>query len=149
MNQRMDQMIDEFGDRLDKQHFNDHDRVQIRPQRREFNVRRVVRQVNIDVDEFVADNTDMSDVAFKDMSVGDQRCFGQQWNSQFVWEKYGDKCVIIGINFSQMYNYRYRDHNVEELGGDLGTINLKILVFQMKNGPEVYLEWEKKVDWIF
>jgi hypothetical protein len=48
-----------------------------------------------------------------------------------------------------MYNYRYRDHNVEELGGDLGTINLKILVFQMKNGPEVYLEWEKKVDWIF
>jgi hypothetical protein len=32
---------------------------------------RVVRQVNIDVDEFVADNTNMSDVAFKDMSVGD------------------------------------------------------------------------------
>ena len=31
MNQRMDWMINEFGDRLDKQHFNDHDRVQIRP----------------------------------------------------------------------------------------------------------------------
>jgi hypothetical protein len=31
----------------------------------------VVRQVNIDVDEFVADNIDMSDVTFKDMSVGD------------------------------------------------------------------------------
>jgi hypothetical protein len=36
-----------------------------------------------------------------------------------------------------------------ELGGDLGTINLKILVFQMKNGLEVYLEREKKVDLIF
>jgi hypothetical protein len=36
-----------------------------------------------------------------------------------------------------------------ELSGDLGTINLKILVFQMKNGPEVYLEQKKKVDWIF
>jgi len=47
-----------------------------------------------------------------------------------------------------MCNYRYRDHNVE-LGGDLGTIKMKILVFQMKNGPEVYLEWENKVDWIF
>jgi hypothetical protein len=51
----------------------------------------------------------------------------------------------MGINFGQMYNYRYRDHNVE-LGGDLGTINLKILVFQMKNAPKVYLEREKKVD---
>jgi len=77
----MDQMINGFGDRLDKQHFNDHDRVQIRPLRREFNVKRVVRQVNIDVDEFVVDNTDMSDVDFKDVSVGHWRCFGQQWNS--------------------------------------------------------------------
>ena len=90
----------------------------------------------------------MSDVDFKDVSVRHWRCFGQQWNSQFVWEKYGDKCVIIGIKFGQMCNYRYRDHNVE-LDGDLGTIKMKILVFQMKNGPEVYLEWENKVDWIF
>jgi hypothetical protein len=31
----------------------------------------------------------------------------------------------------------------------LDAIKLKIPSFQGKNDPEVYLEWEKKVDWIF
>jgi len=33
--------------------------------------------------------------------------------------------------------------------GDLDTIKVKILNFQCKNDPKAYLEWEKKVDWIF
>ena len=37
----------------------------------------------------------------------------------------------------------------EDMDGDLDTVKLKILSFQGKNDPEVYLEWEKKVDWIF
>jgi hypothetical protein len=31
----------------------------------------------------------------------------------------------------------------------LDAIKLKIPSFQGKNNPETYLEWEKKVDWIF
>jgi hypothetical protein len=39
--------------------------VQNRHEWREFNVMRAVRRVNIDVDEFVVNNTNMSDVDFK------------------------------------------------------------------------------------
>jgi hypothetical protein len=59
MNQRMDQITNEFGDRLDRlerQRVNDHNMVQIRPKRKEFNVRRGVMRVNTNVDTFVADN---------------------------------------------------------------------------------------------
>jgi hypothetical protein len=42
-------------------------------------------------------------------------------------------------NFGQKCNYRYRDHNVE-LGENLGTIKMKIVAFQGKNDPKVYLE---------
>ena len=93
------------------------------------------------MDKFVADNTDMSDVNFGDVSVRLWECFGQQQNCQFVRERYGD-------NFGQMGNYRYQDHNVE-LSGDLDTIKMKILAFHGKNNLEVYLEWEKRVEWIF
>ena len=37
----------------------------------------------------------------------------------------------------------------EDMDGDLDTIKLKIPSFQGKNDPEVYLEWQKKVEWIF
>jgi hypothetical protein len=47
-----------------------------RPERREFNVRRVVKRVNTNVDEFVVDNMDMSDVDFKYMSMGHREHFG-------------------------------------------------------------------------
>jgi len=70
INQLMDQMANKFRDRLDtleRQHVNDHDRVQIRLEQREFNIRRVVRRVNTNVYEFVADNMDISDVDFKDV----------------------------------------------------------------------------------
>ena len=46
------------------------------------------------------------------------------------------------VNFRGMGNY-------EDMDGDLDTIKLKILNFQVKNDPEAYLEWEKKIDWIF
>jgi len=72
MNQRIDRMTNEFGDsldRLEKQRVKDYSRVQIKLELREFNVRRAIRRVNINVDEFVTDNTDMSDVDFEDVSV--------------------------------------------------------------------------------
>jgi hypothetical protein len=46
MNKWMDQMVNE---------------------RREFNVRMVVKWVNTNMDEFVADNTNMNDVDFEDV----------------------------------------------------------------------------------
>jgi hypothetical protein len=46
------------------------------------------------------------------------------------------------VNFRGMGTY-------EDMDGDLDTIKLKIPNFQGKNDPEAYLEWEKKVDWIF
>jgi len=72
MNQRIDRMTNEFGDsldRLEKQRVKDYSRVQIKLELREFNVRRAIRRVNINVDEFVTDNMDMSDVDFEDVSV--------------------------------------------------------------------------------
>jgi len=46
------------------------------------------------------------------------------------------------VNFRGMGTY-------EDMDGDLDTIKLEIPNFQGKNYPEAYLEWEKKVDWIF
>ena len=59
------------------QYINDHGRIQIRPEQREFNVRRVVRRVDTNVDQFVGDNADMSDVDFEDVFMGHEECFGQ------------------------------------------------------------------------
>ena len=39
--------------------------------------------------------------------------------------------------------------NNEDVDGDLDFIKLKIPNFQGKSDPEAYLEWEKRVDWIF
>jgi len=43
------------------------------------------------------------------------------------------------VNFYSMWSY-------EDVDGDLDSIKPKILNFQGKNDPEVYLEGEKKVD---
>ena len=51
-------------DKLKRQHVNNHGRVQIRPEQREFNVKRVVRRVNTNMDTFVVDNADTSEVYF-------------------------------------------------------------------------------------
>ena len=79
------------------------------------------------MDEFVADNTYMNDVDFEDVSVGHGKHFGQQQNCQFIGETFGD-------NLGQKDNYRYQDHNAE-LGGDFGTVKLKIPAFSGKNDP--------------
>ena len=59
-------------DSLEKKHANDHygDSQQVR-----VNVRRVIRPVNTDVDEFMTDNTNMSDDEFNEMLVGDREYF--------------------------------------------------------------------------
>jgi hypothetical protein len=80
---------------LERNRVNNHGRVRIRHEQKEFNVRRVVRRVNTNVDNFVVDNMDMSDVDFEDVFVGHEEHFGQQHKCQFIGEIYGD-------NFGQM-----------------------------------------------
>jgi hypothetical protein len=69
-------MANKFRDRLERQHTNDHGRVQNRPKQRGFNVRRVIRRVNTDVDEFMADNANLSNVDFEDVSIEHREYFG-------------------------------------------------------------------------
>jgi hypothetical protein len=52
------------------------------------------------MDEFVANNVNISNVDFEDVSVGHGERFVQEQNYQFVGERYGD-------NFGQKDNYRY------------------------------------------
>ena len=73
----MDQVANAFGDRLERQHANYHGRVQISSEQRKFNVKRVVRRVNTNVDEFTADNMDMSNNDFENVFMGHGKCFGK------------------------------------------------------------------------
>ena len=41
------------------------------------------------------------------------------------------------------------DRRARRIDHDLGSIKLKIPSFQGKNDPEVYLEWDKKVELVF
>jgi len=50
--------------------------VQNRLDKKEFNIRKVVRRVNIDMDEFVAYNTDMDNIDFDNVFVGNGEQFG-------------------------------------------------------------------------
>jgi hypothetical protein len=62
-------MTNEFRDRLnrlERQYVNNHGRVQIRPEQRELNAKRADGRINTNVDEFVADNADTSEVYFDD-----------------------------------------------------------------------------------
>jgi len=56
--------------------------------------------------------------------------------------RFGPNRARRNVNFHGMGTY-------EDMDGDLDTIKLKIPNFQGKNNPKAYLEWEKKVDWIF
>jgi hypothetical protein len=51
-----------------------------KPKKREFNVRKDVRRVNMIVDEFVPDNTYMGNVYFDNVSMGHVEWFGQHRN---------------------------------------------------------------------
>ena len=76
-------MTNEFGERferLERNHVNDDGRVQNSSNQREFNVRRVVRLVNTNMDGFLVENTDIRDVDFEDMSVRHGESFGQYYH---------------------------------------------------------------------
>ena len=85
----------------------------------------VARNVRSEFEEFVDENADDYDFA----SVGHGI-------------KSGPNRARRNVNFHSMGTY-------EDMDGDLDTIKLKIPSFQGKNNLEAYLEWEKKVDWIF
>ena len=64
--------------------------------------------------------------------------------------RFGPNRVKMNISFShgevsnQRENSRdFRHH--DDSDGELGTIKLKLHVFQGKNDPKAYLEWEKKL----
>jgi hypothetical protein len=42
------------------------------------------------VDEFVVDNMEMDDVDFVNMSMGQWKWFGQQWNCWYERDRYDD-----------------------------------------------------------
>jgi len=88
-----------------------------------------VRNVRSDFEEFVDKNADAGDDDYDFASTG-----------QGI--RSGPNMARRNVNFRGMGTY-------EDMDGDLDTIKLKIPNFQGKNDPEAYLEWEKKIDWIF
>jgi len=77
INQQMDWLTNKFGDKLERKYVNNHGRVQIRSERREFNARRDVRRVDTNMDEFMVNSVNISDVDFEDVFVGHWEPFGQ------------------------------------------------------------------------
>jgi len=78
---------------------------------------------------------------FKDEAMGHLEGFWQSRNQR----DFGNR---TRGQFGQRENF----HSVgghADLDCDLNAIKLKIPSFQGKNDPEAYLEWEKKVHWIF
>jgi len=69
-------MADEFGDRWVRQHSNGYGGVQNRLDKKKFNVRKVVKRVNTDMDEFVAYNTDIGNINFDNVFMGNGKRFG-------------------------------------------------------------------------
>jgi hypothetical protein len=88
-----------------------------------------IRDVRSDFEEFVNENADVGEDDYDFASAG------QEIRS-------GPNRARRTVNFRGMANY-------EDMDWDLDTIKLKIPNFQGKNNPEAYLEWEKKVNWIF
>ena len=95
--------------------------------RRGNTVRMVVRNNKSDFEEYVDENADVDEDDYDFASIG-----------QGI--RYGPNRTRRNVNFHGMGNY-------EDMDGD--TIKLKIPNFQGKKNLEAYLEWEKKVDWIF
>ena len=85
------------------------------------------RNVRSDFEEFVDENADACEDDYDFASVG-----------QGI--RSGPNRARRNVNFRGMGNY-------EEMDGE--NIKLKISNFEGKNDPEAYLEWEKKIDWIF
>jgi len=92
-------------------------------------IRIAVRNVKSDFEEFVDENADAGEDDYNFASAG-----------QGI--RFGPNRARRNVNIRGMGTY-------EDMDGDLDTIKLKIPNFQGKNNPEAYLEWEKKLDWIF
>ena len=88
-----------------------------------------VQNIRSDFGEFVDENTDAGEDAYDFAYTGQ----GIKSSPNRARRK---------VNLHSMSTY-------EDMDGYLDTIKLKIPSFQGKNDPEAYLEWEKKVDWIF
>jgi len=84
---------------------------------------------------------DIGDGGFENEAISHREGFRQPRNRR----DYGNR---TRGQFGQRENFRSVGGHAD-LDGDLDAIKLKIPSFQGKNDPEAYLEWEKKVDWIF
>jgi len=87
------------------------------------------------------DGDDIGEGGFKNKTIGHQEGFRQPSNRRDFGNGIRDQ-------FGQKGNFRSVGGH-DDLDGDLDAIKLKIPFFQGKNDLEAYLEWKKKVDWIF
>jgi len=94
-----------------------------------------------DYEDFEEVVDDIGDGGFEDEAIGHREGFRQPRNRR----DYGNR---TRGQFDQRENFCSVGGHAD-LDGDLDAIKLKIPSFQGKNDPEAYLEWEKKVDWIF
>ena len=97
--------------------------------------------------EEVNERLEMHDDIFNDMrGVPRQRrqppIEQEEYNGKDILED--DQITLVGHPARQAR----RDH-VEEVDRNLGSIKMKIPPFQMINDPDMYLEWERKVDLTF
>jgi hypothetical protein len=94
-----------------------------------------------DYEDFEEDVDYIGDGGFENEAMGNQEGFRQPRNQRDFRNRTRGQ-------FGQRKNFRSVGVHVD-LDGDLDAIKLKIPSFQGKNDPETYLEWEKKVNWIF
>ncbi|GKV46444.1 hypothetical protein SLEP1_g53428 [Rubroshorea leprosula] len=81
-----------------------------------------------------------------DLDDNDEDAFNDDaQNSNFSMDRF------MRSRESQRYRFNKGDQNLARWGDrqdhDLGSIKMKIPSFQGKNDPDVYLEWEKKVEY--
>ena len=60
-----------------------------------------------------------------------------------VWKRKDETATFGGNTRTNLRRVEDKEDN------NLGRIKMKILLFQGKNDPEAYLEWEKKMELVF
>jgi hypothetical protein len=94
-----------------------------------------------DYEDFEEDVDDIGDGGFVDEAMGHREGFRKPRNPRIFGNRTRGQ-------FGQRENFRSVGGHAD-FNGDLDAIKLKIPSFQGKNDPEAFLEWEKRVDWIF
>lgn len=99
---------------------------------------RAIQNVEID---FVDENANVNNDDYNFASIGNRDRFEQNQS----WKN---------VIFSEGGTINQRENSCnfmpyEDSGGELGLIKMKNIDFHRKNDLEAYLEWEKKVEWIF